>query len=426
MALQIRRGMNSQRTLTNFVSGELVFVTDYQQAGVSPLFIGVDGSNGGISVAPVRSVNALTGNVVLNTDLIAEGEAKYYSANQAKADAGAALVAGNVSSSGISFSYSAGSHSISAVVSAGGYALPNAGPTTLGGVKVSAGGLQIDGAGLLSVTTPVSAGTSGHLTYYTGANAVGDAGTGLTWATTDIVYSGGRLTIGGTLEARRINLGTDLTTGGFKIESNVGGSAPIDLFTINTYHTDADAGGANFTRSRGSFASPAPLQSTDSIFKFAFGGKTTSGQDGVAGIAAAMLAQVDGTVTSGVLPGKFSIFTANASGELTPGLIIDKEQKATFGGRIAVPDGSASTPSIAFSSDGGVDTGFSHPGDGIIVVSTNATETARFDSGGFRSVGFVKVKDFAGNLPNPPEAGMIVLDGTTFKGYNGSAWVNLN
>ena len=93
---------------------------------------------------------------------------------------------------------------------------------------------------------------------------------------------------------------------------------------------------------------------------------------------------------------------------------------------VQVGDGSAAHPSIRFLTDASIDTGFFHPGDGIIAVSTNGTETARFDNGGFRSTGFIKVAQVNGTLPSPPEAGMIVLDGTIFKGYNGSGWVNLN
>jgi hypothetical protein len=116
-------------------------------------------------------------------------------------------------------------------------------------------------------------------------------------------------------------------------------------------------------------------------------------------------------VTTGHVPGQFGAATISATG--TVNYLTFNSQGLLNTPRISVGDGTASAPSIVFATDGGVDTGFSHPGDGIIVVSTNATETARFDSGGFRSVGFVKVKDFAGNLPNPPEAGMIVLEATT-------------
>lgn len=94
--------------------------------------------------------------------------------------------------------------------------------------------------------------------------------------------------------------------------------------------------------------------------------------------------------------------------------------------KITLGDGTASNPSIVFDTDGSQDTGIYHPGDGIVCVSTNGTEALRLDTGGARVNGFMKVANVNGNLPNPAEAGMIVLDGTTFKGYNGSAWVNLN
>ncbi|CAB4126074.1 hypothetical protein UFOVP181_164 [uncultured Caudovirales phage] len=48
-----------------------------------------------------------------------------------------------------------------------------------------------------------------------------------------------------------------------------------------------------------------------------------------------------------------------------------------------------------------------------------------FKSSGVLSVPVLKVADAAGTLPSPAEAGMIVLDGSTFKGYNGSSWVVL-
>jgi hypothetical protein len=67
----------------------------------------------------------------------------------------------------------------------------------------------------------------------------------------------------------------------------------------------------------------------------------------------------------------------------------------------------------------------------MLIGNTNAILA---NTGNFLSVGptgitsapIFKVGDVAGTLPSAPQAGMIVLDGTTFKGYNGSAWVNLN
>lgn len=94
--------------------------------------------------------------------------------------------------------------------------------------------------------------------------------------------------------------------------------------------------------------------------------------------------------------------------------------------KITLGDGTAINPSIVFDTDGSQDTGIYHSGDGIVCVSANGNEKLRVDTGGARVNGFMKVAECNGNLPNPPEAGMIVLDNGVFKGYTGSIWVNLH
>jgi hypothetical protein len=96
---------------------------------------------------------------------------------------------------------------------------------------------------------------------------------------------------------------------------------------------------------------------------------------------------------------------------------------------ISVGDGNAVNPSIVFSTDGGVDTGLFHPADGVVCVTSNGQEKLRVDGGGVRTPGFIKVGSYAtSSYPSPAEAGMIVFDTTTFKfkGYNGTAWVDLS
>ena len=423
MALQIRRGSNTQRLANRYEPGELIYTTDYKDLFVGD---GMGGTLGGIRIAPVKSVNGLVGSeadgaVTLTTTNIAEGSNKYYSSTQARIDAGAALVGGNGGNTGISFTYRSNDNTITAVVTAGGYDLPTAAPTELGGVKISQGGLQIDGGGLVSLITPVSAGTINQLTYYTGVNAVSQTGAGLTWRPTGNLYAGGQVTVTGTVDTHRINIST-AADNGFYMTTEMDGDAANEVCTINTAHNGTNPTASRFFRSRGTIASPTTVLNTDKIYDFQFAAITGASSSG---LVAQIRVAVNGTVSAGVVPGKITMSTAKADGTLVDGLIVAGDS-TTFETQARFADGTAADPSIAFTTDGGVDTGFSHPGDGIIVVSTNATETARFDSGGFRSVGFIKVKDFAGNLPNPPEAGMIVLDGTTFKGYNGSAWVNLN
>ena len=111
MALQIRRGTEATRATTLFKSGELIYTTDQKD-----LWVGDGVTNGGTQIAPVKSVNGSTGTVVLTTDQVSAGSTnKYYSATQARIDAGAALTAGNAGNTGITFSYNSGTNVINAV-----------------------------------------------------------------------------------------------------------------------------------------------------------------------------------------------------------------------------------------------------------------------------------------------------------------------
>jgi hypothetical protein len=369
MALQIRKGLDSQRQPIVFKSGELVFTTDNKD-----LFVGDGATAGGIRIAPLKSINGLsgsaaTGALTLNSDNITEGASnKYYNSTTARIDAGAALVGGNNGSVGISFAYRTDSNTITATVTAGGYSLPTAAPTELGGVKISQGGLAIDGAGLLSVVTPVSTGVVGQLTYYTGTNTVGATGSGLTWTPTGVIYpdTGGQADVAGTIVANRIEIPPSASNGMF-ISTQLDGTADLEVFAISSAHSSATATAVRYIRSRGTIASPTSIQTNDNIIDMQFAAKTGASS---AGIAAQITATAVGTISSGVVPGRLTLSTADGTGTLIQAL--------------------------------------------------------QLDSGGIRTPGFIKVGQVDGTLPSPAEAGMIVLDGTTFKGYNGSAWVNLN
>jgi hypothetical protein len=51
MALRLRRGTNAERLAITPLSGELIFVTDYDSAGVTPVWIGDGVTNGGVEVS---------------------------------------------------------------------------------------------------------------------------------------------------------------------------------------------------------------------------------------------------------------------------------------------------------------------------------------------------------------------------------------
>jgi hypothetical protein len=245
----------------------------------------------------------------------------------------------------------------------------------------------------------------------------------------DIVGTGninitGALTISSLFTGGRVALTNLSNNPGILIDSNNGGNTnDYDWLSINTFHNDEDAAAIQLSRARGTFALPASLNDGDYIFKIIAGGITT---DNSKAVATAIVSSVKGTVSAGKLPGQLDLYTSTTAGTLISAISIDSAQKVTFSGRILASDGTAGAPSVAFTTDGGIDSGFFHPGDGIVCLSINGVEKSRFDSGGLRVGGFVKVAQVSGTLPAPAEAGMIVLDGTTFKGYNGSSWVNLN
>jgi hypothetical protein len=64
MALRLRRGTNTERQTVTFSEGELIYVTDYDSAGVSPLWIGDGSTVGGVEVetggTPTLALNDLT------------------------------------------------------------------------------------------------------------------------------------------------------------------------------------------------------------------------------------------------------------------------------------------------------------------------------------------------------------------------------
>jgi Major tropism determinant N-terminal domain len=177
---------------------------------------------------------------------------------------------------------------------------------------------------------------------------------------------------------------------------------------------------------RGTFQSPSAVQAGDELGGLLIKGYTTSSKPAIAGLIGFI---VDDTavINGGDYIKSKIILSATTDTDQNPNnaLILDSSGSVTTNA-VSLGDGSAAHPSLRFTTDGSQDSGLFHPGDGQIGVSINGTEKLHIDNGGLRVNGFMKVAQVNGALPSPPEAGMIVLDGTTFKGYNGSTWVALN
>jgi hypothetical protein len=102
MALKLRRGLNSQRLAITPEQGELLYVTDNQATGVSPLFVGDGSTAGGFPVSKVVSVNSLSGAVELTTDNITEDDTptNWWFNKERAQDAAAALFLGATGADG--------------------------------------------------------------------------------------------------------------------------------------------------------------------------------------------------------------------------------------------------------------------------------------------------------------------------------------
>jgi len=160
MALQIRRGSNADRTANNFtpVQGELVYTTDTKD-----LWVGDGSTIGGTQIAPVKGISTVSrgvqiGTVSLTTDDIAQGSTNaYYSTNQVKIDAAAALVNGNAGNTGITFSYNSGTRVINAsVASAASIANVQADANPALGGNLGLNSHNITGTGNISITGTLS------------------------------------------------------------------------------------------------------------------------------------------------------------------------------------------------------------------------------------------------------------------------------
>ena len=374
--------------------GEIVWTTNSQQ-----LWVGDGVTQGGINILANSAGTGLFYNATTKkldfagasytTDEIAEGTTigrQYFTAERAQDAVAAALIAGVHTN--ISFVYN----------------------TTQDNANRIDATVTLDGVGIASVSADTSPTLGGNLTL-NNHNITGTGGINITGSVTATSLTGNVISSQIT-SLNPINIGVAATPTYLNVRSNVEALSIFNGITDNVTPPNI------FIQvSRGSLTSPQTALAGDEL-----GGINTKVFDGTSykSVSSTFTVLADDAVLSDANPKAIS-YIATASGASDFALFEFRGD----GTLVVAGDGSQTHPSIAFSTDGSVDTGFFHPADGVVCVTTNGIERARFDGGGIRSVGFVKVKDFAGTLPSPPEAGMIVLDGATFKGYNGSSWVTL-
>jgi len=281
MALQLRRGINSQRATTPLAPGELVYVTDNLSAQVSPLYIGDGSTTGGVPVVRVVSVNSQTGAVVLTSDNISEGTTnRYYLAERAQDDVAAALV--NGVHTGITFTY-------------------NTTPQDSGN--------RIDA--VVSASGTVNSGLANSLARY---------------ATT------------GTAVSNTENLTWDETSNLLTIENGALGmtasTSPRALIALNTSVNTSTANSIAFNKSRGTVLSPTTIVSQDSLGSVIF-----QGYDGDQFILASQItSSAFKTVSNNIVPSSINIFTMGTDGVLRNNLRVLDTGMTVIGPYISATD----------------------------------------------------------------------------------------
>ena len=415
MALQIRRGTESDRTsngsFNSFLpaQGELVYTTDQKE-----LWVGDGSTYGGIRVAPVRSVNGLTGTVALTSDNITQGSTnKYYSSSQAQQDAATALI--NGTSTGITFSYNSSTHTINAVV-ANSTALASvqgdANPA-LGGT-LSLNSFGINGTGTINITGNITA------TTYQGAIKTDS----ITPLTATVFYGGtsAPLTVRGISAGNaNVNLEVAASNGTSASPTNTAAGNLLGGFKTTGYY---GGGFKTAVQISTQWASDADLTTTfpKSTIVFATGNNTASQ------VTASATLDGNGTFTPRILQVQSYPSTAYpAGGSITTlGTVVITGTAGQFscsattlsvGGTVTITGTLGGTGSIS-----GYTTGTTY-----YIIATNGSTTFTLStttngSGVTTTAGTPTGLTYSALLP---QKGMIIFDSTTnhFVGYNGTAWV---
>jgi hypothetical protein len=330
----------------------------------------------------------------LTTDDVEQGvNNKYFSTELAVDAVGAALVAGNATNVGITFTYA---------------------QTQDDAGRINAT-VALDGVGIAAVVDDTEPQLGGNLDL----NGSDITGTGNINITGDIDVAG--MVTATELSTPTLTVDDITTTNALGVIVKANASTPLSISGIGTLGPTSGQVYFNINAAKGSQASPTTTAAGDGL-----GGIAIQGYDGSNYKSAALIAASwDSSATlSDTFPKSSLRLIAGGGGSTLRQAILDANGVFTAPS-FRAGDGTAGNPSIGFTTDGSTDTGIFHPGDGILCISTDATERVRVDNGGMRVNGFMKVADCAGTLPSPAEAGMIVLDGSTFKGYNGTSWVTL-
>jgi hypothetical protein len=468
MSLRIRRGTDAQRQGIVFDLGEILYTTDNQQLwvgdGITAGAKNILATSAGAGLVWNAVDNVLefnTANLGINTSEVTEGSNKYFTTQRAQ-DAAASLFTTG-SHSHITFAYDDVTGKINATVTLDGVGLLNlqqdVSPSLGGNLNLNS--RNIVGTGNINTTGTLT--TSGTITgsSFSTSGAVSSGS-----LSTSGAVSSGSLSTSGTVSCASFTTSGTITStlglGGNLILNgrNITGNGNININSSAFRILNSGTGQFSIKHSRLGIESSADVLNELNILATTDG--TLNNPAHVAILASKGTIDTPTNTSPGDILGIYTI-RGYRDGNYYPGTILGAAwaPNATFTGNfpasifsivvgnnvapisyvfdnngvlttptLMAGDGSATNPSIGFTTDGGKDSGFFHPGDGVIAVTNNGVEKSRFDAGGIRTSGFMKVGSFngSGNYPSPAEVGMIILDSSNgnFYGYSGTSWKQLN
>ena len=163
--------------------------------------------------------------------------------------------------------------------------------------------------------------------------------------------------------------GSEHHNGLLRIVSQVNGSSIIanSSLSIGSYFSGADGQNIALSRARGTLIAPLPVQTNDEIFEMSF-----HGYDGTGMVTSAQITSiVDGTVSTGSVPGSLVFYTRNSTGTLTQVLKVSAPTSSSTVGRLTVSGtiATTSTPATFWNYDSSESTLTLNNGDVVTFAS---------------------------------------------------------
>lgn len=324
MAFQIRRGTNSQRLGITPLQGELIYTTD-----TKALYVGDGTTAGGTSVGggggggATYGISAETATGGVNLRLTGSDA----TTDDVKFAEGANITLTRTNASTITIASTGGSgttYGISAETATGGVNLRLTGSdASTDDVKLAQGAnITLTRTDANTITIAATGGGGGS-----GLTAVQDDPNPALGGSLDLnthnVTGIGSINITGNITSTditsgpgyfdSINIDQNYANSNLTITTEVGYGAGAAPLAINEYNDDVNGNQIILFRSRGTVASPLPVQANDFTVPLAYVANSSDGSPAVVG---ALGIGVGSTVGAGIVSGKFNVAIADTAGML--------------------------------------------------------------------------------------------------------------